>query len=43
VGDRTPYAALQTQLVTTTRPTSRFIQDYNMPKWNFFNQEESKS
>ena len=34
VGDRTPYAALQTQLVTTTRPTSRFIQDYNMLTFN---------
>ena len=34
VGDRTPYAALQTQLVATTRPTSRFIQDYNMLTFN---------
>ncbi|WP_303011831.1 SusC/RagA family TonB-linked outer membrane protein [uncultured Bacteroides sp.] len=34
IGDRTPYAKLQTDMVATTRPTSRFIQDYNVLTFN---------
>lgn len=34
VGDRTPYGKLQTELISTTRPTSRFIQDYNVLTFN---------
>lgn len=34
VGDRTPYGKLQTDLIATTRPTSRFLQDYNVLTFN---------
>lgn len=34
LGDRTPYGKLQTELIATTRPTSRFIQDYNVLSFN---------
>lgn len=34
VGDRTPYGKLQTDIVASTRPTSRFIQDYNVLSFN---------
>lgn len=34
VGDRTPYSILQTKSITTTRPTSRFVQDYNVLSFN---------
>lgn len=34
VGDRTPYGKLQTELISTTRPTSRFLQDYNVLTFN---------
>lgn len=34
VGDRTAYSKLQTRLVATTRPTSRFVQDYNVLSFN---------
>lgn len=34
VGDRTPYSRLQTKIVSTTRPTSRFVQDYNVLSFN---------
>lgn len=33
-GDRTPYGKLQTEMIQTTRPTSRFIQDYNVLSFN---------
>lgn len=34
VGDRTPYSKLQAKMVETTRPTSRFVQDYNVLSFN---------
>lgn len=34
IGDRTPFAKLQTDMIATTRPTSRFIQDYNVLTFN---------
>lgn len=34
VGDRTPYSKLQAEMVDTTRPTSRFVQDYNILSFN---------
>ena len=34
VGDRTPFGKLQTDLIATTRPTSRFLQDYNVLTFN---------
>lgn len=33
-GDRVAYSRLQTDFITTTRPTSRFIQDYNVLTFN---------
>lgn len=34
VGDLVPFAKLQTGVIATTRPTSRFIQDYNILTFN---------
>lgn len=34
VGDHTPYSKLQTDQIATTRPTSRFVQDYNVLSFN---------
>lgn len=33
-GDRTPFSKLQSESITTTRPTSRFVQDYNLLSFN---------
>ena len=33
-GDRTPFSKLQVGSITTTRPTSRFVQDYNVLSFN---------
>lgn len=33
-GDRSAYSRLQTDFIATTRPTSRFIQDYNVLTFN---------
>jgi len=34
VGDMAPFGRLQTGMIATTRPTSRFIQDYNVLSFN---------
>lgn len=34
VGDRTPYSKLQVDQIVTTRPTSRFVQNYNVLAFN---------
>lgn len=34
VGDVTPFSKLQTGVIATTRPTSRFVQDYNVLSFN---------
>lgn len=34
VGDMAPFGRLQTGMVATTRPTSRFVQDYNVLSFN---------